>query len=337
MANVIVRFLKQMLGLGPGEVRIEFEGRLDLDSSHGFLFEKLRPLFGAQAGAGKFVLDFTKVDFIYPSALTFILIARERLEANGVGLEIELTEGSPIHGYLHDCGLSEYIPLPPLPTDAAPSNLADLSSAPKVFPMKQGMLTGTKSAGERMVDLLKAEQPLSEMAEANVIDSIDEILRNVSNHSKYTNHIMMGQAYPKSQRIRFCVYDNGVGIKNHMTELLYRDRHQRFRELISEALYLELKDGSANKAIEQAARYEVSATNYTANSGAGLAFLINDLSVPTQGVVSIFSGNGFVQWKAGAIERNEALPFEIKGTLVSVTINCDPECVLAYDEEIEEG
>ena len=39
--------------------------------------------------------------------------------------------------------------------------------------------------------------------------------------------------YAKSQRIRFVFYDNGIGIKSHMTRIPYALMHKAFKDLVS--------------------------------------------------------------------------------------------------------
>ncbi len=156
-------------------------------------------------------------------------------------------------------------------------------------------------------------------------------------HSGYQNYGFLGQAYPTSNRLRLVFYDDGIGIKAHITKRPYAETHVLFRQHISQEVFADMKKEAANFAIEKASIYEVSGTDYVNNSGAGLDFILRTLSPSTNGVVTIISSDGYVRWVKGTKVDSFALPFKFKGTLIAVCIDSTPDTVLAYKKELENG
>ena len=176
-----------------------------------------------------------------------------------------------------------------------------------------------------LVDLLKSEQDMSSQVEQEIIESIEEILCNISQHSGCSQHFLLGQAYPTSNRIRFVFYDNGIGIKNHIIEGGYNSRHSNFKKQVSQDIFNDIVNSPSNLAIEVASRDFVSATDYTQNSGAGINYLIEKLLPISEGKLTILSGNGIVAWRNGRkISCDMKIPYRLQGTLVSLTLNCEP-------------
>jgi hypothetical protein len=323
-------FLKTLSGDETETVRIKFTGRLSLDEDVLGILESLRPAYKHRPKNKTVILDLSEVEFIYPSALLFFASVNEIMAKRGHAFEIEVESGSPVHDYLDYSGVCAGFEIPTFPKDGTRT----IDPTTRVFKLQRGsIIPHSYQAAVALVDLFKASQPLSPLVEAATIDSIDEMLRNILQHSAYSEYLLLGQSYPQSGRIRFVIADNGCGIKEHVTRLPYKERHSRFRELVTKSMYSRMKSQPANVAIEQAARYEVSGTNYSKNSGAGLHFLIHNLSVPTNGTVCIFSDNGFVRWQAGEITQSTQTPIRFPGTLVSVTINCDQTKILKYSGE----
>lgn len=334
VTNVLVKLFNAVASsLRKRVVTVVFMGRLNIDEDIQEVFEKVIPIFQKPDSLEKVVLDLTAVDFIYPSTLLLFLGLREILIEKNVSFEITLVEGSKIHEYLLYCGFGDYFQLPAFPETVSRT----MNGEKDVYKLELiDQLGDTFRRGENLVDMLKIRQPLSPQVEADIIDSVDEMLNNIAQHSGYSKCIILGQSYPSSKRIRFALYDNGMGIKSHITRLNYSDCHPVFKRLVTENMYLKMKHEAANVAIEQAARYSVSGTNYTRNSGAGLDFLIK-FSIPTTGTVSIISEDGMVKWKAGQMVESKVLPFPVRGTLVSATINCDADSLIAYDREVLGG
>jgi len=307
--------------------RITFEH----DSPEEF-FTPFEHLF-TQENVCEVVFDVTQSEFIYPSSLFFLLSIIETFKNKYIDFQIKLSVNSPVHAYLRYCGCNKFLNLPDL-TDSSGDEFKDS----KIFDIHQyDTLRNTERIAEKLTGMFVAEQPLSPLVEGDLCVSIDEILRNIKQHSNFTNSLVIGQTYPTSKRIRLVFYDNGIGIKKHLTRYNYSDIHPNLKRFIDENTYNNIKASPANGAIEHAARYNVSATNYEDNSGAGLDFIINDLSKPCDGSVIIISEDGYVKWQNGTVEKSFSFPYRIKGTLVCVTMNVDHDYILKYRSEAMEG
>ncbi len=332
MGNIFIKikeFFERTFQGSSEEVEIKLQGRVSLeDDTEGFL-ATLQPAFEAfRKGSANITLDLTEAEFLYPSALIFLLALNE---AQGQEVNLRVKEGSALHNYLRFCGASKYFEMTGVEGSTTSGNPFDS----KVFELRVlSDLSDTQKVALEIVDLIKSEQPMSGSVESAVIDSLDEILRNTRQHSGFNHCILLGQTYPTSHRLRLVIYDNGVGIKEHLTKVPYEERHKQLKELITKSRYEEMQSGSSNIAIEEASRYMVSGTDYQKNSGAGLPFLIDDLSKPTKGTVMILSGDGWVRWDMGTMKKSKALPVSMKGTLISVTIEYEPESILVYKSEV---
>lgn len=328
----LIRLVKATVGK---EIEISLEGRVDFDRNSRTFFDKFANFFNtAPVLISDLIIDLTKVEFLYPSALLFILSLREYAINHDIGFAVTVEEGSPIHEYLIYVGCSQYFEIHPWPLDKP--RTIDSKVSP-LYGLDAGVqVTDPGKKARRIVELLEAKQTLSIRVESKAIDSVEEILRNTQQHSSSRNYRLLGQVFPTSKRIRFAFYDDGVGIKSHITRLKYLDAHPLFRKEVSEPLFEEMRRATADVAIEVAARNYVSGTNYKENSGAGFNFLINELSKPTQGTVSILSANGYVRWESGVIVEKIGLPYAIPGTMVSWTVNFTPDTILAYKSEMGE-
>ncbi len=329
MTNFLVKISTAVKSWISGKsITVRLSGRINLDNNPKQLIENLNPLFQITSKTDNGVIfDLSDVEFIYPSALLLIFSFRETIDTN---FQILVKEGSEIHEYLLYCGLGDIFSIPTFPSNIRKT----ITDSSKVYKIKKGQeLRHTPQIAQDLIDMLKTEQPLSPQVESVAIDSIEEILRNIVQHSHFSNYYLLAQTYPKSKRIRLAVYDNGIGIKSHLMQIPYEKTHPEFRTHISMELYEKMSRSTAEISIEQAARYMVSGTNYKNNSGAGLDFLISDLSIPTDGIVTILSEDGLVRWEKGKIVEKLSLPQKIKGTLVSVTFNCDPGSLLKFQKE----
>lgn len=330
MANFLVRLSNRVKSFFGSPIIFVLSGRIGLDQSPDPVLSNFSTVLKDGTGINDVIVDLTHCEFIYPSMLIFLLSMRDLLEKRGVGFKLALQEGSPVHEYLLFCGFSKFFEMPEFPAETPKS----IDPKSEVYAFQEGSSLGdTYKIAQDIIDLLKSQQPLSPQVESTAIDSIYEILRNVAQHSGYSRYLILGQSYPKSKRIRFVIHDNGIGIKAHITQKPYEQTHPYFRKVVSEDLYEELKMRPANLAIEEAAKYMVSGTDYVNNSGAGLDFLINKLTVPTNGIVSILSGDGYVKWVAGKITESRSIGYYSPGTLVSVTINCNSGSILKYKRE----
>ena len=312
-------FFKFIFAKDEHVLRIEPEGRLTLeDEEFIHTFASLKHKLGQEL-----TLDLTKATFVYPSALLFILALRE-----SAAFKVIAEPDSDVYKYLQHCGAIKFLDIQAAESDTLSSFDSDV-----VRLIHGSVLQGSQHVANQLVDMLKVQQPISALVEANLIDSIEEVLRNVRQHSGYSNFFILGQAYPTSKRIRFAIYDNGIGIKGHLTRLPYEKTHRYFQMKVTKDRYMQLLASPANLAIEEAAKYEVSATDYEDNSGAGLDFLLRRLSSVTNGKVVIVSQDGCVTWEAGVQKSSFALQHNFPGTLVSVSIDCEAGKIIAFKGE----
>lgn len=295
---------------------IFFEGRLNFEVQPSDFIEKFEKFFSKnkQKQSTALTINLEKVDFIYPSTLIFLTGLLDILKEQNTDLQLRITEKSKVHEYMEYCGFSDIFGVPKLPENFE-------SSLPRsgLLPLeKSDQLKDTESKASWFVgkfDALKDNNKFISTAK----DATDEILRNIQQHSKYLEYLLLGQYYPNSKNVRLCVRDNGIGIKRHLTMKSYSEHHSAFKKMVSKSDYSEISRKPANFAIEKAATYFVSATKYEENSGAGIDFIIKDFSVPYSGTVTIVSQDGLVQWKEGEKKVSIGLPFELKGTMVSIT------------------
>lgn len=307
------------------KVNIRFEGRVSIDSVQSEFFEKLKVANRRSSREKTVIVDLSEAEFIYPSAVLLFASLAKQFEKQGRSIEFDVKTGSQIHEYFDYCGACAAFNIPSFPSNS----VRTLDSKVNVFRVNRGSeISHSYNMALKLVDLIKDIQPLSGKVEADLIDSIDEVLKNIIQHSQFSEFMLLGQVYPTSSRIRFVVADDGIGIKQHITKKPYKKTHKRFQELVSKSRYSKMKSNAANLSIEEAAKYEVSGTDYQKNSGAGLNFLLKDLAVPTSGSVVIFSDNGYVRWAGGEIVESIQTPFWFPGTMISVTINCDPNSML---------
>lgn len=272
---------------------ISFKGRLDFEAQPRAFIEKFEKHLSKKKGKDTtLTVNLEEVDFIYPSTLIFLFGLLDVLKELNIYLQLKITEKSAIHEYMVYCGFSNFFRVPELPEDFEPTL------------KREGLLPLEKSDNLKNTES-KAEWFINQFGDfdnkfiADARDATDEVLQNIRQHSEYSEYLLMGQYHPKSTNVRLCMFDNGIGIKKHLTRHSYAKQHKAFKKEISKSRYSEISGSPANYAIEAAAMYCVSATKYEENSGAGINYIIKDFSEPYHGTVTIVSQNGFVQWKEG--------------------------------------
>lgn len=312
------------------KVSLIFPKRIDFEDENYTeqFFKSFEVFFDSKKKNKVIELVLNDTEFIYPSTLIFFTALIETLPRGSFALGCNLHQDSPVHEYIFHCGFDSILKLPKF--DQRKSTIASEVIRLQEF---NGKINESKQA-KSLIDLIENNQKLSPRVRAAIVDSFEEIFRNINQHSEASKTFFIAQTYPRSNRVRFVIYDNGIGIKTHITRLEYAKTHQAFKELIDEPMYVEMINKTANLAIEKAAINMVSGTDYTQNSGAGLNFVIQDLLLPTNGKLTILSEDGMVTWKAGKVSKSLGLPFKIKGTLVSVTIDVDSQTILKYKSEV---
>ena len=333
MVSFLPKFVTDLFQGASRDPIVPLEGRLDLERSPKELFTRLGELHALLNSnqVEQAIIDLRGCEFIYPAVVLLLLGFRESLGVNPPALALRLKKGTEVHEFLDSIHIGKYLEFPGLP-ESYEKKFTD----PKlVSPLTEISEIGdTEQLARSLFELFRGWQAMTPAVAGRTVDSFAEILRNVKQHSSANCLRVLGQAYPLSKNLRFCFYDNGMGIKAHMTRRPYLETHAVFRSEVSENKFREIQECPANIAIEEAARYMVSATDYEENSGAGLEFLIRELSLPMDGKVFIISQDGYVRWEKGVKVDSFSLPFTFKGTLVSVTVHTDPGTKLAFRSEI---
>jgi len=312
---------------------IILDGRVSMDTEPKKFIDKFSDVFSTKDSYNSLVIDLTKAVFIYPSALIFILSLKEALAEDEIEITMKIEEGGELHWYLHHCGAAAYFSIPIFEKKEGVELKSEHST---VFPLKkESAINDTNKTAIEIVSIIKKAQDMTDLVEARTIDSIDEILRNISQHSSYSEYLILGQTYPQTKRIRYVFYDNGMGIKKHLTREPYDSTHNYFKNAVSRERYEEIKRSPANEAIKEASIDGVTASkNLNINSGAGLNFLLKELIPVTDGAITIVSGDGYVQWEKDQIKHDFSLPFQVPGTLISLVINCEDNTQLIYNTEV---
>lgn len=303
------------------EDEITLSGWVSLERNSAELIEEFERIFRyakskAKSSSNKkaVIIDLCNVEFLYPCALIFILAFAETLKKD-VSVRFKLQLNGHIHEFLWRAGFGNIFNLAQFPQE-----FRSHFKEGKVLSLETGSeIVNTRGKGEWFADRLSEVRPLGITLDAQTISAIDEILKNVRQHSKFTTWFGIGQAYPTSRRVRLAFYDNGQGIKSHIAKLKYSKQHIAFRSEISRQDYLKMQKTPANFAIKKAAIECVSGTDYKDNSGAGLDFLVNKFAREPDDLVTILSEDGLVIWKQGKIICDLALPFSIQGTIVALT------------------
>lgn len=308
--------IQEILGSvwGPPK-KIALVGRVSIENDPQKFFDLVAKVVNSSRRApGELTIDLAGADFIYPSSLLFLLSLSKTM-GSSTECALELKAKSTIHEYLAFCGFGDHFSIPVWPAEYRPSFTPSEHLKLEI----RDQIPNEESYADWYVNEIRKIQPMSEQVAVNTTDCLIEIFRNVKQHSGFTNCFLFGQTYPKSGRVRFCIYDDGDGIKKHFTRLGYDKRRPIFKKLISKPEFLALKHLPANKSIELAAQQDVTGSKSDQNAGAGLHFLTEEFSSGTSSTVAILSEDGYVQWDQGQRTHSIALPFAINGTLISIT------------------
>lgn len=273
-------------------------------------------------------LDFRSTKFIYPAYLVFIIAVAVDLRKKGISTTASFTRDSQLHEYIFHSGFDAYFRVAAFTHGKESLN----SEVFKVCKYSVGDLFPQRTS-QSLVEFIKSKQALSSKVEGHLIDSLHEIIRNIVQHSSFENAYFVGQTFPQVNRIRIVFYDDGQGIKSHLTRMPYSQTHKVFQSEVSQDLYELLLSSRSDLSIITAAKLGVSATNYEDNSGAGLDFIINDICRATSGSVVIISADGYVLWENGIQVLNFPLNYSIQGTLIAVTMGYESDSILTFKGE----
>jgi len=163
---------------------------------------------------------------------------------------------------------------------------------------------------ERIIDLIEKELKLSSLVRFSIHENLAELILNVEQHSKSPiSCYILGQGYSNSHRIRFCIGDAGIGIKEHLGN--------KYRDLLSK---------NASEAISKALVEGVTGTTGNQNSGVGLSNF-KDFIRCCGGSFMILSDDGLYEEKVGfmgRVVRKQKLDFCFPGTLIDFVIDSAP-------------
>lgn len=152
----------------------------------------------------------------------------------------------------------------------------------------------------------------------DIENCLSELLRNIKQHSRYSNFMLLGQSYPEKKMIKLAIYDDGEGIRQNITKIKYNKRHNMFKKIVSSQEYKTARN-SDSTAIELAAKECVSGTNYKNNGGYGLHFITREIHANNIGKTVIISNDGLVSWNESGLIEKKDLFTGIRGTLISIT------------------
>ncbi|MCK5161465.1 MAG: sensor histidine kinase [Candidatus Aureabacteria bacterium] len=176
---------------------------------------------------------------------------------------------------------------------------------------------------EQLINIIEKELKLSSNVCNHIHESLAELILNVQQHSgSKTGCFVLGQGYQKTHRVRVCISDLGIGIKNHLA--------RKFNDLIQL---------DSTFAIKRALVRGVTGTLGRENSGVGLSEFREFINF-VGGEFIIISGNGFYEEiitysgaKSKVVKNIERLDFKFPGTFIDATINSKPGSKIFFKSE----
>lgn len=162
--------------------------------------------------------------------------------------------------------------------------------------------------GERIIDVLAPRLQLPAGMFPRMVECLDEVILNAVTHAESPiDCVVVGQAFPNTQKVEVAVLDFGCTVRGHLT----RNPEYSHLQTDSDAIVLALQDtvtgtpaGARNARGEQ-------------NSGAGLT-LLRDYCVAGGGEFSILSGNAWVSCSSASEQVIGRLFRRFRGCLVNI-------------------
>lgn len=283
----------------------------------------LKEMLSIESG-GEICLDFSEVEFIYPNALAILASLGFYLHSS---LKCKVRQINPlrpeVNNFLKDSGFSEIVGLKLECNQSVPQH-----NGTYIFKMKFFEFLDDYEI-EKIIDIIEKELSLSRDIRSYIHENLAELILNVQQHSKSPfGCLAIAQGYPQTHRIRFCICDAGIGIKNHLGK--------KYTDLINKNSVYAIK-----KALEQG----VTGTTGNQNSGVGLPNFKEFIDF-IGGEFIILSGNGYYEENVKydnsknpdrKISKRE-LDFEFPGTLVSATIKSEQGwAVISPTEQIPDN
>lgn len=300
--------------------KVTIDGFADLSGKiypHGSakeFLQQFRPVFDSKKKR-QITIDLTKVKSIDLEGIALLFAVKETVLRDDCSVKVNVAKGSLVHEYLVTYGLDSYFDIPAFPEMAT----RQLDSNTNVFKaIYRSSIDNPSKIAAEIGDYLISKSALVREFEPNFTDSMDELLRNIDQHSGCSNFVLIVQVMPEHSAIKLVIYDNGVGIREHLTKVPYEARPAIFKKIIKKDLYEKMKE-SPRTAIKWALEECVSGTDYTRNGGAGLNFLKAEIG--PRGAITVISENGYVSVTGGQEPNAVKLPAILRGTLIFITMH----------------
>ena len=295
--------------LNAHKIIVKFQGRVGfgLHSNTNELLYALSEMSQAVYGC-VLVLDFMDVEFFYPSGLNSIVTLGSYLIKTKSCFINHLTpRNDAVNAFLIQSGFDE---------NTTHKHKAQQDSF--TFGLRN-VAWANPNEISGMIDVIEQEVPLTLQAKNRVFENIAELINNVRDHAESPiNCFIIGQAYPRVQRIRYCVGDAGIGIKTHLTKK-----------------YPELKARPTWEVIKHSTEYGITGSANDQNSGLGL-YELKTLVRACGGSFCILSEDGFYEETVDPTvvpssinEIRQDLDFYFHGTVIDIILS-HPSQTITY-------
>lgn len=300
------------------ETKIKFKGRIGF-GINGNTQELLKCLkeICTYGYSGRIILDFSEVDFFYPSSLNIIVVAGWYFLKNHRCQIEQIEPVSPdANNFLKHSGFCDAVKLSTFKIKEGQKQIFDEQTTYKI----KNLNRPEGSETQKLLDIIETQLKISLTIRTHIDDNLLELLENVRQHSKSNiGAYIIGQAYPQSHRIRYCIGDAGIGIKKHLST----NYPGLLKKNSCEAIKLALQEG-------------ITGTKGSQNTGQGL-FLLRELVKLVGGYYAILSDDGlyeeYIEYgddpKKPIIKENSIpLDFNFHGTFIDIVLNAPADCKL---------
>lgn len=258
--------------------------------------------------------DFSDVQFLYPSGIAILItLGNYMMLKKNCKITQNYPKNPEVKNFLSESGFAKMVGVTtPLDITIPPHNGSYIYNVKQFFYVDDFEI-------EKLLDVVEKELALSSQVRRHVHENLAELILNAYQHSKSgVGCYVMGQGYETSHRIRFCIGDAGIGIREHLGN--------RYKELLEK---------NSVFAIESALIEGVTGTFANQNSGVGLSNFKKFVNF-CEGTFTILSGNGMYVEQIDSEKPNivkRELDFEIPGTFVDVAINSWPGKKIFFKSE----
>lgn len=303
--------MKSLLNrLAPAQVWIKLPHSFDRKTMYGFLEDALHP--NLEPKSYNVVLDFSRMKFVDPSAITviantiwFLRKRKVKVDFANHGLSTDSNR------FLDDSGFFE--------TFDGKSVFKDSTLRKTTLPLQQVAHDRSFAWINNIFSpWIAAKVGLSEASFASIKVCLQEIFNNILDHSGEKVGCVFAQHYPRQDQVMLSISDFGVGIPSNVRKV---------------------KPGlSDSEAIAQAVIEGFTTKSTVRNQGAGLDILTRYIVVKNQGSIHVHSLRGSFQCihaASGARHLHKEVASSYPGTLVQITFNTNFLEPVAEKEEFE--